>query len=537
MSHIKNTNTLSNITFVPVDTEVFKNDTGIKAISNSNGFNYKLKYPVKNVTSMYVDNALFPNTLYNVNNDQVTLYYSISQYYGVTPINNISIIEGFYYCNTTGNSGLNFVHNLLDALNSFNPQYFYFTYGELYNKSFLISVYPTIGTYYYFDKRICFNSLASDLGFDDIVDGYISVITEPINLQPLNTIKIIQGDNDTLIFTRLSGSIPTTIVLKPGTYNLYNIASELTLLLINANINTASSPACLYVPDNDKLLIILGNGFIYQFGYSKLAVTLKLWTGPELSGTGSITGLNFIADHPVDYSAETEPLQLIDYTHIVTSTGTRVPFVNVGNDVNVTPGCYNITELCNIANTMSGFNTNGTIVEFSYEIASTIPTTVIKTSYNQLKVKGRIMQDTSKFHVIEKCGFFKLLGCFEFTYITYGYNSTPANTFSFLPSPPKLFTKNIYVNSKTLTNLKTDYTHGYTDSSNNIIGTFKYSVPSTIDTYNLAPFVIFNNNNKTRNLFSRKVDIQTFDIFFTDDDDKVVNLNGSNVSLQLVMLT
>jgi hypothetical protein len=536
MSHIKNSNTHSNITFVPVDTEVFKNDGGIQAITNSNGFNYKLKHPVKNVTSMYIDNALFPNTLYNVNNDQVTLYYNIVSNLtaNLSDIFNISIIEGFYYCNTSGNFGVIEVHNLLDALNSFNPQYFYFTYGELYNKSFLISVYPTIGAYYYFYKQIGFNSLASDLGFDDIVDGYISVITESINLQPLNTIKIIQGDNDTLIFTKISGIIPTPIVFKPGTYNLYNIASELTLLLINANINTASSPACLYVPDNDKLLIILGNGFIYKFLYSKLAVTLKLWTGTELSGTGSKTNVNFIADHPVDYSAETAPLQLIDYTHIVTTTGTFVPYTSIVTDVNVTPGFYNIAELCNIANTMSGFNTDDTKVEFSYA-SDSISSPDQKTSYTQLKVKVNIMQD-SNYRTINKCGFFKLLGCFDFYRITNPV-TTPANTFKFLPSPPKLFTKNIYVNSKTLTNLKTDYTHGYDDSSNNIIGTFKYSVPSTIDTYNLAPFVIFNNNNKTRNLFSRKVDIQTFDIYFTDDDDKVVNLNGSNVSLQLVMLT
>ena len=534
MSHIKNTNTLSNITFVPVDTEVFKNDLGIKAITNSNGFNYKLKHPVKNVTSMYVDNALFPNTLYNVNNDQVTLYYSITS--DITPsmfeynIKYISIIEGLYYCDTNGQFIIDGIYidpinNLLDTLNSFNPQYFYFTYGELYNKSFLISVPSNPNITYYWHKQMGFNSLASDLGFDDIVDGYISVITGPINLQPLNTIKIIQGDNDTLIFTWLfPGSIPTPIVFKPGTYNLYNIASELTLLLINAGINTSSSPACLYVPDNDKLLIIFDKRYTYKFEYSKLAVTLKLWTGDESTGTGSATGLNFIADRPVDYSAETEFLQLIDYTHISTNL----------NNINVDPGCYNITELCNIANTMSGFNT---IVEFSYEIASTIPTTVIKTSYNQLKVKVHIMQDTSTFLHLNKCGFFKLLGCFDFYSITKPYIITPANTFKFLPSPPKLFTKNIYVNSKNLTNLKTDYTHGYDDSSNNIIGTFKYSVPSTIDTYNLAPFVIFNNNNKTRNLFSRKVDIQTFDIYFTDDDDKVVNLNGSNVSLQLVMLT
>ena len=76
--------------------------------------------------------------------------------------------------------------------------------------------------------------------------------------------------------------------------------------------------------------------------------------------------------------------------------------------------------------------------------------------------------------------------------------------------------------------LKTDSTHGCTDASNNIIGYFPYDSANP---------TIYNNTNKTTSIFSYKTDIEYLDIYFTDDDNKIINLNGGDVSLQLVLLS
>ena len=508
MSYVGNNNP-SSMAIVPIDSTLLKNISALGWSDLSTGYTYVLKKPVKNVSSMYIDNVIFPNTLYNVNDDQVSLYFHVDtdrDHPSILKITKIKIPESMYD-NTSICNNFNTIPNNLNG--------FSISYGNLYNNRFSIN-YSNILAKVYGNKLLKFNSLSYDLGFQDTASGYLSVISDQLNIPDIvktsydasgtkisttytQSIEVIGGVNDTLILRNLnSGSFEFIIItLSPRIYNMYNIAYAINAELVRLGINTTDTLKCSYVKDNDKLLLYIGSSNVYQFFGSELAVTLKLCDSPI--GSGKKATLTFLADFQVNYTPE-NPLQIIDYTHV------RGYFDGAGTiDTNIAVGVYSLNALCSwITNSIS--NKGGTLA-FSYDVPS----------YYTLKVY--INGDMPNTSILDKCGFFRLLGC---------YQSLSVDIPVFMPLPPKLWTKNIYINSKHITMLKTDSTHGCTDASNNIIGYLPYN--STIP-------IIYNNTNKTTSIFSYKTDIEYLDIYFTDDDNKIINLNGGEVSLQLVLLS
>jgi len=224
-----------------------------------------------------------------------------------------------------------------------------------------------------------------------------------------------------------------------------------------------------------------------------------------------------VADFEVDYDKTT--LQLIDYTKWVIESGTKIGHLSTG--------FYTIQDIINTLNSTQDIINSQ--ITFGYDA-------------QKIKVYTKYPYDLITYR-LSKCGIFRILGIYEDIAIT---PELPDEKYYF-PSMPKLYTRYINVNSMTLTTLKTDYTHGYNITSNNIIGSIPYNITielkfdpvtnTNIYTNNPYSTIVYNNTNMTKNLFSRKTSIQEFDIYFTDDDDKIVNLNGSDVSLQLVMLS
>ena len=514
MSYVGNNNP-SSMAIVPIDSTLLKNISALGWSDLSTGYTYVLKKPVKNVSSMYIDNVIFPNTLYNVNDDQVSLYFHVDtdrDHPSILKITKIKIPESMYD-NTSICNNFNTIPNNLNG--------FSISYGNLYNNRFSIN-YSNILAKVYGNKLLKFNSLSYDLGFQDTASGYLSVISDQLNIPDIvktsydasgtkisttytQSIEVIGGVNDTLILRNLnSGSFEFIIItLSPRIYNMYNIAYAINAELVRLGINTTDTLKCSYVKDNDKLLLYIGSSNVYQFFGSELAVTLKLCDSPI--GSGKKATLTFLADFQVNYTPE-NPLQIIDYTHV---SGSFVGAAGV-IDTNIPVGVYSLSALCSwITNLIAE---RGGTLAFSYNLPS----------YYILKVYiSGTSGSTDNYSVLNKCGFFRLLGCYQV------FEVAVTGTL-YMPLPPKLWTKNIYINSKHLTMLKTDSTHGFSDASNNIIGYFPYDSANP---------TIYNNTNKTTSIFSYKTDIEYLDIYFTDDDNKIINLNGGDVSLQLVLLS
>jgi len=145
MSHIKNTNTTNNITLVPITTSTFKNQKGLTITSTSNGFKYKLANAIPEVDSMYIDSAVFPETLYNVNNDQIVLYYNIRTFSdGANKVGTISLLDDGIF--TSNQQVVNALNNYIDLLEEY---LFSFSYGNLYKNKFVISYTPTMNLKYF----------------------------------------------------------------------------------------------------------------------------------------------------------------------------------------------------------------------------------------------------------------------------------------------------------------------------------------------------------------------------------------------------
>jgi hypothetical protein len=510
MSHIKNTNTTNNITLVPITTSTFKNQTGLTITSTSNGFKYKLANAIHDVDSMYIDSAVFPETLYNVNNDQIVLYYNIRTFGdGANKVGTISLLDDGIF--TSNQQVVNALNNYIDSSES---HLFSFSYGDLYKNKFVISYTPVRLPNYFQYNEIGFTSLAYDIGFSDIATGNVSIITDKLDIP--STIIITESNN--ILSFKKNGNVTTNIIFKSASYNIYNIVYEINKQLEAQGFNT-NGEKCAYSDYSDKLFIIVnylgsneqvGEYYEYiEFDQTPLADTLKL--------SNKITNLNFVADFEVDYDKTT--LQLIDYTKWVIESGTKIGYLSTG--------FYTIQDIINTLNATQDIIDSQ--ITFGYDA-------------QKIRVYTKYIYPDITYR-LSKCGIFRILGIYEDIAIT---PKLPDEKY-YLPSMPKLYTRYINVNSMALTTLKTDYTHGYNITSNNIIGSIPYNIKielkfdpitnTNIYTNNPYSTIVYNNTNMTKNLFSRKTSIQEFDIYFTDDDDKIVNLNGSDVSLQMVMLS
>lgn len=512
MSHIKNTNTTNNITLVPITTSTFKNQTGLTISSTSNGFKYKLANAIPDVDSMYIDSAVFPETLYNVNNDQIILYYNIRTFNDdANKVKTLSLLDdGIFTSN----------QQVVDALNNYidsqENNWFSFSYNDLYKNKFVISCTPDYRYADYFQyNEIGFTSLAYDIGFNDIATGNVSIITDKLDI---SSTVIITESNNILSFKKNGVGLTTNIIFKSASYNIYNIVYEINKQLEAQGFNT-NGEKCAYSDYSDKLYIIVNyigsntEGEYYEyfiFDQTPLADTLKL--------SNKITNLNFVADFEVDYDKTT--LQLIDYTKwFIESSTKKTGYISTG--------FYTIQDIINKLNATQDIIDSQ--ITFGYDAQKIRVYTTFPYAFSTYR--------------LYKCGIFRILGMYEDIAITPGSGDEKY----YFTSLPKLYTRYINVNSMALTTLKTDYTHGYNITSNNIIGSIPYNIKielkfdpitnTNIYTNNPYSTIVYNNTNTTKNLFSRKTSIQEFDIYFTDDDDKIVNLNGSDVSLQFVMLS
>ena len=91
-----------------------------------------------------------------------------------------------------------------------------------------------------------------------------------------------------------------------------------------------------------------------------------------------------------------------------------------------------------------------------------------------------------------------------------------------LPGIPDIFTKNIYINSRTITNSKKGLTYSNDDIFSNVIAQIPYGRDDMIN-------INYDFTNKI--LLSKKTTFNTFDIYITDDSGYVIDMNNFNISL------
>jgi hypothetical protein len=497
ISHIQKGDSTANKVPVVVDiTNLGKqNFLGDLPDYRSNSFKYTLTDTIERVSQIDVLTTIIPKTFYNINQDHVKLNFIST---GFTQIATTSLVgktimpdTGFYT-----SSAIVAQINSQYASNSFSNITFVASWNK-YRKNTVTFETEFSGAYQETqqDTVVLFNSLLFKLGFNDRGKGFITAVSNT-SLNFTGGLVDIDGTNDELRLTKILDSSVVIIKLRHGEYNIYNLIFELrkqfTAKGLIVDDDTGFS-GLEYLDNVDKLMIQFNepDNNVFDYQTTALSILLKL--------NGLRTRVYIMADNATNYTyvsayALDDALILHDYT--------KIDFFNVDTstqmDVFIPEGCYSdITDVLTAINT--AIIATGPIIDMTF-------------TYNAKTKKVTIVNPGNVFHVMNASGLMTILG----HNILIGDRAEKSIDYIFIDTP-KLFTNQIYMNSREFTRLRKAYTHSATNK-------YKYSFAS-------FPYYDENRTIKETNviselLLSRKEDIVQFDIFFTDDNGDILDLNG-----------
>jgi hypothetical protein len=480
-NHLKKNESIHSIQIINVNSlEYTKNiDIGTFNEYSSESFVVSLPKPISRCTSIELSNYTIPSTNYNITDDGIKIdftYNGVSVVYDTVIINQ-SILIG---------DGIYDVNSLITEINSnytANPMGLLlvnFSYDTIYeNKVFCIIDEPGITKT---DGFLKFSNLLYNLGFNSLGKGFLSIVSSSsLNMNEYT----VNGTNDEFILYNNELSETLILKLKHATYTLYSIAYELYRIMRQYQIGVTVS----YIKYSKVLLLKFNseNNHVISVLSSQFSIDMKI--------VGKCKLYSF-ADREITYNLTDNRFRAFDYSTIVIDVfqpTTSSLYIKIPN------GYYNIDEICTEITTLLSAAASFSII-FQYNtLTKKVDITFPNSTYND--------------NYIYPTGLSLMLGHHLYNSQYYmDYIGSLLNT-------PSIYSNYFNIKSKTLSILSTQLS-----GSDYLI----WQVPN----------VVLNNDtqsNKYKLLLSKKENLQEFDIYITNDKDEIVELNGGNVSLSLII--
>lgn len=453
----------------------------------ASSFIYTLTNPVTRVSKIDISKVVVPSTFYNVHKENLNLSMRVLGL-GFVVTKTWTIDDGTY----TSSSIVVEINSKISADPIFVGTTVTCEWNAIKKNKISFKIVKT--GYTKLDGVIFASSLLHKLGFNSNGNGILTIISYS-SLNFTNGLLTIDGTNDTLIFRKIDDGSLVTLTFPHAVYNIYNIVFNLQKKIKNAGLVSGESTFVEYLSEYDKLLIRFDqtDNYIYNTEPTQLATDLKI--------DNIRSEVYILADKEINYtlsSSETS-LNLYDYTALQLYNGSAFPSIH---KINIPEGRYPDIETL--------------VTQINTTWAASSPPFPITTVYDPVRLKVNISFPGATLTIgISSSGLATKLGL---NVRTLGMVISGSNLE--LNYTPKLFTKQIYINSTEITRLR----KAITVSSSNVFNESIFSLP-----VNTEGKLVYLSGDMPEIFLSRKEDIKTFDIYFTDDQGDLLNFNGGDL--------